>query len=138
MSNDGEQQAPNVFPAFRYDDAPAALDWLGRAFGFERQLVVEGPEGTIAHAQLKLGPGLVMLGSAPAEPDPANPWDAVRFGVYVYVEDVDAHSRRARAAGAEIVRELQDTEYGSREYTARDPEGNLWSFGTYQPFAAQS
>lgn len=137
MSQDPSQK-PNVFPGLRYSNAPAAIDWLERSFGFARQLVVPGPEGSIAHAQLKIGPGLVMLGSAPEKPDPANPWDAVRQGVYVYVEDVDAHYRRARAAGAEIVRELADTEYGSREYSARDPEGHLWSFGTYQPLSDDS
>ena len=78
-----------------------------------------------------------MLGSAPDEPDPGNPWDGANHGVYVFVEDIDAHCARARAAGAEIVRELQDTEYGSREYSVRDLEGHLWSLGTYQPLDQQ-
>ncbi len=135
MSEQQRDSRPNIFPGFRYAKAPAVMAWLERAFGFERHFVVPGPNESIAHAQLKLGPGLVMLGSAPEEPDPAHPWAAVRQGVYVYVEDIDAHYERARAAGAEIVGELRDTEYGSREYSARDPEGNLWSFGTYQPLA---
>jgi uncharacterized glyoxalase superfamily protein PhnB len=127
--------APNIFPALRYEDGPAAVEWLGKAFGFEKQMVVPGPDGTIAHAQLAFGPGVVMLGSAVEEPGKPNPWARVKQGIYVYVADVDAHYRRAKAAGAEIVRELQDTDYGAREYSARDPEGHLWSFGTYRPGA---
>src|SRR5581483_718770 len=126
--------APNIFPALRYPDGPGAIEWLGKAFGFEKQMVVPGPNGTIAHAQLRLGPGFVMLGSARHEHG-ANPWDNEKQGVYVYVADIDAHYRRAKAAGAEIVRDLQNTDYGSREYSARDPQGHLWSFGTYHPAA---
>lgn len=129
---------PNIFPGFRYSDAQGAIRWLEQAFGFEKHFVVPGPDGSIAHAQLKLGPGLIMLGSAPRQSDPANPWDSVRYGVYVYVENIDVHYKRARAAGADIVRELAKTEYGSREYSARDTEGNLWSFGTYQPLLDQT
>jgi uncharacterized glyoxalase superfamily protein PhnB len=120
---------PNIFPTLRYENGSAALDWLAKAFGFEKQFVVPGPSGTIAHAQLTLGLGMIMLGSGSQEP--GNPWDAVPQGVYVQVENVDAHYARAKAAGAEIVRELKDTDYGSREYSVRDPEGHLWSFGTY-------
>ncbi len=138
MSDETQSGKPNIFPGLRYSDAPGAIAWLERAFGFEKHFVVPGPDGTIAHAQLRLGPGLIMLGSAPEQPNPANPWDAATHGVYVYVADIDAHYARARAAGAEIVRELQETEYGSREYSVRDPEGNLWSFGTYQPLADQT
>ena len=138
MNKEMQNRKPNIFPGFRYTDAPNAMAWLERTFGFEKHFVVPGPDGSIAHAQLKLGPGLIMLGSAPKKPDPANPWDAARQGVYVYVEDIDAHYECARAAGAEIVRGLQDTEYGSREYSARDLEGNLWSFGTYQPLSDQT
>jgi uncharacterized glyoxalase superfamily protein PhnB len=122
----------NIFPALRYQDGAAAVEWLGRAFGFEKQMVVPGPDGSIAHAQLQLGPGVIMLGSARDEQG-ANPWAAVKQGVYVYVADVDAHYARAKAAGAEVVRELQDTDYGAREYSVRDLEGHLWSFGTYRP-----
>ena len=124
---------PSIFPSLRYDDGPGAIDWLESAFGFQRTVVVPGPDATIAHAQLTLGNGLVMLGSAVSRPESPNPWDHVRFGLYVHVDDIDQHYARAKQAGAEIVIELRDTEYGSREYSARDPEGNLWSFGTYQP-----
>jgi uncharacterized glyoxalase superfamily protein PhnB len=126
--------APNIFPALRYQDGPAAVEWLARAFGFEKQMVVPGPEGTIAHAQLSFGPGVIMLGSAREEPGRPNPWATVKQGIYVYVADVDAHYARAKAAGAEIVRDLANTDYGSREYSARDFEGHLWSFGSYDPW----
>ncbi len=134
-----ESRGPNMFPSFRYADAPAAIEWLVDAFGFERQLVVDGPDGTIAHAQLSLGPGVIMLGSEREDdlgvrsPRGGKP---VTSAVYVAIDDVDAHYARARAAGAEILRELADTEYGSREYGARDLEGNVWFFGTYRPDVA--
>ena len=123
---------PNIFPSLRYDDAHAAIAWLERAFGFTAQGVHSGPSGSVAHAELKLGAGVIMLGST-TPPDPANPWTAEKRGIYVYVPDADAHHARARAAGAEIVREIADTPYGSREYSVRDSEGHLWSFGTYYP-----
>jgi uncharacterized glyoxalase superfamily protein PhnB len=131
MTDHSAEVAPSLFPAFRYQDAPAAMEWLAKAFGFKKTLQVPMSDGTIAHAEMRFGPGVIMLGSARDEP--GNPWAAVRQGVAVYVQDVDAHYQRAKAAGAEIVRELQDTAYGSREYSVRDPEGFLWSFGTYRP-----
>ena len=127
----------NCIAFLTYDDAHAALDWLEEAFGFERSSVHEGPDGTIAHAELTYGDGMIMLGNAgdnglgmktPREVG------AVTQGVYVIVDEgIDPHYERARSAGAEIVRALHDTDYGSRDYMARDPEGNLWSFGTYRP-----
>jgi uncharacterized glyoxalase superfamily protein PhnB len=132
-----EDNRPNIFPSFKYRDAHAAMDWLERAFGFTRQAVYSGPVGTVGHAELTLGAGTIMLGSL-GEPDPSNAWAAEPRGVYVHVPDADAHYARAKAAGAEIVRDLADTPYGSREYSARDAEGNLWSFGTYYPAPPQS
>jgi len=126
----------NVVPCLRYRDAPAAIEWLGRAFGFETHLVVPGPDGGIAHAELRLGRGVIMLGSVRDDGfnwQPPQKGGPVTQSVYAVVEDADAHHRRAKAAGAEIVRDLQDTDYGSREYSARDPEGHLWHFGTYRP-----
>jgi len=117
--------APNIFPGLRYRDEHAAMDWLTRAFGFERHALFTDDDGAVVHAEMRLGPGVVMLGAAPESEE--------GFNVYVYVEDVDAHHARARAAGAEIVRPLADTEYGSREYGARDIDGHYWYFGNYQP-----
>jgi uncharacterized glyoxalase superfamily protein PhnB len=116
-------QAPNIFPFMRFTDADAALEWLSRAFGFEEHVVYRSDDGTIQHAEVALGPGIVMFG----------PGDPSSQGVYVAVEDVDAHYERAKAAGAEITREIEDTPYESREYTARDLDGHVWSFGTYRP-----
>ncbi len=123
---------PTVFPTLTYDDADAALDFLKTAFGGEEHAVYRAEDGTIHHAEVRFGDGLVMFGSA------RNDVVATRGaggGIYVVVADTDAHCARARTAGAEIVRALNDTDYGSREYGARDPEGNMWHFGTYQPFA---
>ena len=125
-----------IFPALRYRDAPAAIEWLGRAFGFEARMVVDGPNGTVAHAELAYDGALIMLGTArPPESDDYSAAAPAPGGtaLYLLVEDPDAHHDRAASAGAEIVRPLADTEYGSREYSARDPEGNVWSFGTYRP-----
>lgn len=124
---------PNIFPALHYTDPEAALEWLKRAFGFEEKAVYRGEDGRIQHAELRLGDGLVMFGGVPgdaARSDGAQP----PVTIYAVVSDPDGHYERARTAGAEIVRELADQPYGSREYSARDPEGNMWSFGTYDPY----
>jgi uncharacterized glyoxalase superfamily protein PhnB len=119
------------YPALKYRDAAAAIDFLERAFGFARHVVVPGEGGAVAHAELRLDDAYVMLGSAGAGLE----WEPGHGSAYAAVDDVDALYGRAREAGAAIERELADTEYGSREFTARDPEGNLWSFGTYRPGA---
>ncbi len=123
---------PNLFPAIRYRNATAAIDWLVNAFGFEKQFVAPGPDGTIGHAQIRLGTGVLMLSTAGAA-DPNNPWTTVPAGVYAAVSDPDAHHARARAAGAAVVMPPADMDYGAREYSVRDCEGNLWAFGTYNP-----
>ena len=126
----------NIFPALRYRDAPAAIEWLERAFGFERLAVHPGPDGTVAHAELILDGGVVMLGSV--KPDAYGARRPREVGeisqsLYVWVADVDAHHARAAAAGAEVFRGPEDTFYGSREYSCRDLEGHVWSFGNYRP-----
>lgn len=126
---------PSIYPALSYGDASAAIEWLERAFGFETIMRVDEEDGRVAHAELRLGNGAIMLGTAKAEMGWRSPRDlpAVSGSIYVVVEDVDAHYERALAAGAEISRMPQDTDYGSREYGARDLEGHHWSFGTYRP-----
>jgi uncharacterized glyoxalase superfamily protein PhnB len=121
---------PTIFPFLRYSDAPAAIDWLGRAFLFEKQVAYPAPDGGIVHAELRHGPGVVGLSSA-TPPTDSNPWSAVRQGVYVQVDDVDAHHERAQSQGARIAISPYDTHYGSREYSVWDLEGHLWGFGTY-------
>ncbi|HXV96195.1 MAG TPA: VOC family protein [Gaiellaceae bacterium] len=127
-------EAPTFYPVLSYRDAQAALDWLQEAFGFEQLFVTPGPDGSVAHAELGLGSGIVMLHTA-ARDGVSRPADrrAAAQAVYVAVADPDAHCERARAAGAEITRELEDTGYGLREYSARDPGGHHWHFGTYRP-----
>ncbi|MEO2023295.1 MAG: VOC family protein [Pirellulaceae bacterium] len=127
----------NIYPALTYDDAPGAIEWLCRAFGFTQRLVVPGSDGAIAHSELSLGSGVIMVSSPKPEMGRvgAGSLPAVSQCISVWIENPDTHYERAKAAGAEIVHELQDEEYGSRGYMAKDVEGNLWYFGTYQPGA---
>jgi uncharacterized glyoxalase superfamily protein PhnB len=110
----------NIFPAIRYRNPDRAVEWLTEVFGFEEKAVYRDDEGMIHHAELRLGDGLVMFGQADntaAEP-------GHRHSIYVAIADPDEHYARAKAAGAEITRELTDQPYGSREYGVRDLEGN--------------
>ena len=125
----------SIYASFRYRDAMAAIDFLERAFGFERGDVHQGDDGTVHHAELRFAGEWIMLGSTSDGSDGRLAVETGPASAYVVVDDPDAHYERAVAAGAEIVRELTDEDYGSRGYTARDPEGNLWSFGTYRPQA---
>jgi uncharacterized glyoxalase superfamily protein PhnB len=115
---------PQVWPTLRAKDARALIRFLVEAFGFEE---------TVVHGELAwpLGGG-IMLGSARASDGDPWPLEPGSFGAYVVCEDADALCERARAAGAEIVMEPFDQPYGSRDFLARDPEGNRWSFGTYR------
>lgn len=133
-------EATPVFPTLRYRDAPAMIDWLKRAFGLAEHVVYRGEDGTVAHAELTWGSGMIMCGSA------RDDWFARLVGtpeslggttqcIYLAVEDVDAHCARARAEGAEILSPPRDTDYGSRDYICRDPEGHVWCFGRYWPKA---
>jgi uncharacterized glyoxalase superfamily protein PhnB len=136
MTEQTQDPRPVLYPFLRYADARAAVRWLCDAFGFQRQDVFDGPDGSVAHAELRLDGGVIMLGQSRDDAlGLRTPRDtgAPTGGVYAYVADPDAHHERARAAGAEIVLPLAEMSYGSREYTCRDPEGNLWSFGTYRP-----
>jgi uncharacterized glyoxalase superfamily protein PhnB len=121
---------PSIYPTIRYDDATAAIQFLTTAFGFDPQEIDEGVDGGINHALLRYGSGLVMISSRRPEP---SPFDHGTCCLYVAVDDPDAHHSGAAAAGAEIVMQLTDQPYGSREYAARDTEGNVWAFGTYRP-----
>jgi uncharacterized glyoxalase superfamily protein PhnB len=141
MPGNAKNTTTTIIPAMRYRDAPAAIEWLCAVFGFEKHLVVPGENGGIAHAQLVFGNGMIMLGSA-REDDEFGRWmqppqelgGAGSQSIYVIVDNVDAHYARAKAAGAEIVSEVEDQSYGGRLYSCRDPEGHLWSFGSYDPW----
>ncbi len=125
--------ANHVYPVLQYRDPGAAIDFLERAFGFELINSHTSDDGTIGYVQMRWG-------DSPVEFGPETDLGIERFGshsgkgwIYVTVDDPDAHHERAKAAGAAIAMELADQDYGSRDYSARDPEGNLWSFGTYDP-----
>jgi uncharacterized glyoxalase superfamily protein PhnB len=129
-----------IIPAHRYRNAPAAIDWLCNVLGFTRHAVYANKNGGIDHAELTLGNAMIMLGSAKDDEfgkgfkSPAELGGMETRSVYLVVPDADAAHARAVAAGAMIVRPLQDTPYGSREFTLKDPEGHSWSVGTYDPW----
>jgi uncharacterized glyoxalase superfamily protein PhnB len=120
----------NVYPALRYRDAPGAIAWLVEVLGFEVRDVHEADDGSVAHAELSHGPGLVMLGSE--REDSLGGRSGSGF-TSIAVEEIDELYERARSTGAEVVMEIRDTDYGSRDFAVRDPEGSIWSFGTYRP-----
>jgi uncharacterized glyoxalase superfamily protein PhnB len=122
----------SIYPVLKYSDAPAAIDFLERAFGFQRHAVHEGEAGAIVHGELRFGDQVVMVSSAGAG-NPVYDQGLGRTTVYIAVDEVDTLHDTAKAAGAEIVLAPTDQDYGSRDFSARDPEGNIWSFGTYRP-----
>jgi uncharacterized glyoxalase superfamily protein PhnB len=142
MPTSAKSTRTTVIPCLRYRDSPAAIDWLCAAFGFEKHAVYPNPDGTIAHAQLTFGNGMIMLGSVSAresewsrlikQPDEIG--GAETQSAYLVVSDADAIYARAKAAGAEIVLDIKDEDYGGRGFTCRDLEGHIWNFGTYDPW----
>ncbi|MFF9396542.1 VOC family protein [Streptomyces griseoluteus] len=125
---------PSVYPTLLYADARAAIAQLTRALGFTELAVYESEDGTVLHAELAQGNGAVMLGSKGRDGVLAEAMGGGGpAGVYVVVDDVDAHHRRAVEHGVEILAPPTDQDYGARDYLARDAEGNVWSFGTYAP-----
>lgn len=143
MSASPKNTRATVMPCLRYRDAPKAIDWLCAAFGFERHAVHANADGSIAHAQLSFGNGMIMLGSvtpdggawsrAIQQPDEIGGFETQ--AAYLVVNDADEVYRRALAAGATVVIDIKDEDYGGRGFTCRDLEGRLWSFGTYDPWA---
>jgi uncharacterized glyoxalase superfamily protein PhnB len=141
MSDTATPTSVTMITTILYRDADAAVDFLTRTFGFRPHAVYRGDGGTVIHAELTFGNGMIMLG----------PVDKGEFGkrfltmpndaggrcthsVYVIVRDIDAHHAHASAAGADIVMPLREVGEGGRNYSVRDPEGHLWSFGTYDPW----
>jgi uncharacterized glyoxalase superfamily protein PhnB len=133
-----------IMPTMRYRDARAAIDWLCNVLGFTRHVVYDGPDNSVGHAELTLNGGMIMLGSTKDDAygrgfkSPAELGNIETRSSYVIVSDADAAYARAQAAGAAVVRPIQDTPYGSREFSIKDPEGHSWSVGTYDPWAAHS
>ena len=140
MSNARNTKA-TVIPAMRYRDAPAAIEWLFDNLGFEKHLVVPDGQGGIAHAQLSLGNGMIMLGSLREseygkllkQPDEIG--GAETQSPYLVVDDADAVYEKVKAAGGEITIEIKDEDYGGRGFSCRDLEGHIWNVGTYDPWA---
>jgi len=134
MTDDAKTPPPQVWPTLRANDARALIKFLVEAFGFE-ETAVYGEGDRVDHAQLAWPPGGgIMLGSAGRDPASQDDW-ALRpgsFGCYVVTDEPDKLFARATAAGAKVLRELNDTDYGSRDFAVLDPEGNRWSFGTYR------
>ena len=118
---------PVLVPYLSYVDAKAAMAFLHDAFGFQTIQAFDAEDGRLMHGEMRCDAGIIMIGSVDEPAAKASP------GLYLVVTDVDAHFERARAAGADIVYPPEDTEFGTRRYRCRDPEGHEWSFGTYQP-----
>ncbi|WP_067796687.1 VOC family protein [Actinomadura formosensis] len=112
-----------LYPLIGSADPARSMAWLEKAFGFTEIAAHRDDTGAIVHAEMRFDTGIIMLGAAKTAP----------AAIYVAVDDPDAHHDRAKAAGAEIFRPLADQDYGSRDYAARDPDGNEWYFGTYRP-----
>ena len=140
MHADVEEPGRTIVPTLRYRDVAAAIEWLCGAFGFERHLVVPGEDGAVRYAELTFGDGMIMLG--PVEDSafgglmtqPADAGGAETQICYLFVADAAAHCARAKAAGAEIVLDIEEEDGGARGYSCRDPEGHIWNFGTYDPW----
>jgi uncharacterized glyoxalase superfamily protein PhnB len=126
---------PTMYPYLSYRDADAALRFFEDAFGFTTSVRWDDPAGTVQHAEVTFGDGALMMGTAE---HPTAPLEgaSVGQGVYVHVEDVDAHFERALAGGARVVYPPEETEWGTRRYRVLDPEGYEWSFGSYRPGTA--
>ncbi len=135
-----------VIPGLRYRDAHAAIAFLEKVFGFHRQAVYEAPNGTLEHAQLTLGTGMIMLGTVRGErgasPDEiAQPEDIGMMETqapYIIVDDVKAVYASAIAAGGTTLREPIEMSYGGWGCSFRDPEGHVWHVGDYNPWTSQS
>lgn len=139
MSSIPKQTLSTVVPCLRYRDARAAIKWLCDTFGFTPQLVVPNDDATVAHAQLTFGNGMIMLSSVfntefgRLMKQPAEVGQFVTQSTYLVVNDADHVYSRVLESGAEVLLEIKDEDYGGRGFTCRDPEGHIWSIGTYDP-----
>ncbi|MDN5926670.1 MAG: VOC family protein [Hyphomicrobiales bacterium] len=139
MPSDTKTEAPSIYPTFRYRDPAAMIDFLCRAFGF-RVRAKYGEGDDVHHAELELGSSIIMLGGVRDDEYGAmvgQPGENGGQSVYIAMRDADTLHAQAKAAGAKILREPYDTGHGSRDFICRDPEGNVWCFGTYWPKAGE-
>ncbi len=139
--------AKSIIPYIGYKDAPASIDWLCNAFGFEKRLVVLGENGIVIHSELTLGNAMIMIGSSenggefsklikhPAEVDG---FETQSPYIVIDDSDIDKHYARAKAFGAKMFIDLKEEDYGGKGYSCHDPEGHLWSFGSYDPWKQKS
>jgi len=137
-------QGSTIIPSLRYQDAHAAIDWLERVFGFKRQAVYEGPNNTVAHAQLTYGGGMLMLGSAANPGLFARHWidladtgrrETVGLTLVVSDDECGAMYERVKREGVEILQPLSSPDYGGKSFGCRDLEGHIWWVGSYNPWA---
>lgn len=131
--NQSQPTPPAFYPSLLYRDPDAGIEWLERVLGCKRREIHRDDDGAIVHAELEFGGSIVMVGSAGIGREPFASLPPGSSLLYVAIEDPDSLHDRAAAAGGEVVVPLTDTDYGSRDFTLRDPEGNLWAFGTYRP-----
>ena len=142
MKNVAKNCTATVIPGMRYRDALKMIDWLERAFGFHKNAVHMGDGNTVAHAQMTFGNGMIMLGSVDngsksainmAQPDEIG--NRETQSAYLVVSDCEPIYATAKAAGAEMIFDLTEMDYGGKSFTCRDPEGHIWSIGEYDPWA---
>ncbi len=129
------ENMPRITPNVFYDDLGAALDWLGKAFGFATRMSMPGPDGELVHAEMEFADGVIMMSPTSDQESWTSPQSiggAVTIGLYTYVDDVDAHCEKARSAGAKIVAEPEDMFWGDRTYVAEDPELHRWTFAEHK------
>ena len=133
MPQNPPENFPRLTPLVFYNDVATALDWLAKSFGFEKRVVMPGPDGSIIHAEMQLKDAVIMLGPPSDERQTKSAADlpAVNQSLYIYVDNVDAHCQQARAAGATITSEPEDQFWGDRIYNARDGEGHHWCFAQH-------
>lgn len=130
-----------VIPGMMYRDCPAAIEWLCRVFGFVKHAVYAGPNNTIMHSELTLDGGMLMLGSLTDGPHRSYTKHPDEIGgvethhVSLIVKDADAVYARAKAAGAEMIIDIEDKPYGGRGFTCRDLERRVWHVGNYDPWS---
>ena len=132
---DTRTSVPILFPGLLYRDADAAMAWLEDVLGCERREDHRDGDGNVVHAEMAFRGAVIMLSTAGVGREPFRSLPAGGRLVYVALDEVDELHERARRAGADVALPITDTDYGSRDFTIRDPEGNLWSFGTYRPEA---
>ena len=142
MSTSSTTTKSSVIPGLRYRNAQKMIDWLCQVFGFEKQVAFPGPGDTVVHAQLTLGGGMIMIGSVDngtasakwiKQPDEVG--GAETQSAYLIVENIDEVYARAKREGARIISELETRDYGGSGFTCADPEGHIWSVGTFNPWA---